>query len=88
MSMRITFRPSWCRNLGSVLLALASVLLINVTGYAVAQDPIPDSGAAVFGNPVIPGDHPDPSIIRVGGNLLDEQHLGRLVTPIPAVSLL
>lgn len=66
MSMRITFRPSWCRNLGSVLLALASVLLINVTDYAVAQDPISDSGAAVFGNPVIPGDHPDPSIIRVG----------------------
>ena len=41
--------------------------------------------AATLQNPVMPGDHPDPSVIRFGNEYLGSQHLFRLGADISAL---
>src|SRR5689334_7130142 len=49
----------------SLLIALPLVVAIATAGADQTQ---PASKVASYANPVLPGDYPDPSVIRVGGD--------------------
>src|SRR5687767_11168707 len=54
------------RKLSVLFLAAPAAVILACTWPRTAATPQPVTGGPAYGNPVLRGDYPDPSVIRVG----------------------